>query len=142
MIIRQENKLLYTTRQYYGTSIEIVPVYKVEDTEKKNLIEIKFAPGKIREIEMPETKEDKKVFLVMAAVKELMKETNKEDMNAIIYGQKVKFSKKDSEGAMFGKIFQALSISLNSQNKVQAGIFASIQNILKEALWKGEIDVF
>lgn len=142
MFVKQNDKFFYTTRQHYGTSIEIIPVYTLEDLERKNLVEIKFAPGKIREIEMPESKEDKKVFLVMASIKELLAKEKKQEINAIIYGQKVKFSDKDSEATMFGKIFRALSDSLNSQNKIQAGIFASIQNIVKDALWKGEIDVF
>ena len=131
MIINENGKIYYLTRQHYGTMIEV----SVEN------FKVRFYPNKIRDVEVPETEEDRKVFMVINAICELMKLINVAKITAIIYGKEIVFDEKDSKAEMFAKIFNALVSSIVSAN-CASEIVHEVETILKKALEKGEIDVY
>ena len=138
MLVKQHGKIFYFTRKIYGTNIELFLTY-----ENNVLKKVSFTPQKLRDdISIPETKEDKKVYLVISAIKELMKTEGINELTAVIYDGEVEFVSTDTEEFMFDKILHSIIDTLSTSSKIKVGVVDNIKDLLREALKNGRIDVF
>lgn len=132
MIIQEEGKTYYLTRQHYGTMIEF--------SRDKNG-RILFKRDKARDdLSVPEEDEDKKINLVKSCLLEIL--AQKGEVNTAFYGYDVSLS-SDLElntSCIESCIEEAFFKSLNV-NK-EAPQYSEIRNFLSQALRDGQVDVF
>lgn len=139
MIIKDKNTTMYMTRQHYGTSIVIDLHYSDDNT----LTGVSFREGKIREsIEIPENKEDKKIWLVVNSIRELIDTNELKELNVTVYNKNILIGYKDSEDAIFRKIKNALLDFVNIDASSCESIVYDVRTSIERALMNGEIDVF
>lgn len=134
MLIKEGNRTYFVTRQNYGTYIEIFY------DESKNTV--KFQSGKIREsLEIPENEEDKKFWLVINSIKELITTKRLVELNVAIYEQTIQIMKKDSDEIIKNKICKALIKYVGFEEKTTP-IFDDVKNCILKALLNYEIDIY
>jgi len=139
MIITDRNTTMYMTRQHYGTSIVMDLHYRDGST----LTGVSFREGKIREsIEIPENKEDKKIWMVISAIRELIDTNELKELNVTVYEKNILVSYKDSEEALFRKIKDALLDYVEIDASSCEAVVYDVRKSIEKGLMNGEIDVF
>lgn len=131
MLLQQNGKLSYMTRKIYGTQI----FYECS----ANGI-ILFHPNKVRNIEVPESEEDKKYICILNCAKDIMAQRGTKTLETIIYDQTVTFEQDDRPADALNKIMNALitKLSITQTNLIDLQII----EILRKSIIRGNIDIY
>ena len=131
MLLKQGSTWLYLTRRNYGTQISF---RYLPDGH------IAFFSGKVRDIDIPETEEDKKYVCILNCAKDIMHARGKDTIGVVIYGKIVTFKEEDSKEDALNKIVKALldKFSIETSGVLEGQVIS----VLKKSIVEGEVDIY